>query len=129
MTLIQLYRDLTMVKIGDGHYTSFWLDSWIGNKPLSIQFPALFSHVQQTNVTVVESFTEIGWQLRFHHITYQRAERELNDLMNLIDDITLNGESDTRYMRFGPYKNFSVKACYYAMNYGGVMVLQTSGIL
>jgi hypothetical protein len=40
--------------------------------------------------------------------------------MNLIDDITLNGEPDTRYMRFGPYKNFLVKACYYTMNYGWV---------
>jgi hypothetical protein len=48
--------------------------------------------------------------------------------MNLIDDITLNGESDTRYMRFGPYKNFSVKACYYAMNYGGVMVLRNRDV-
>jgi hypothetical protein len=60
MTLIQLYRDLTVVTIGDDHHASFWLDSWIGNKPLSIQFPALFSYVQQTNVTVVESFTAIG---------------------------------------------------------------------
>jgi hypothetical protein len=60
ITLIQLYRDITVVTIGDDHHASFWLDSWIGNKPLSIQFSALFSYVQQTNVTVVESFTAIG---------------------------------------------------------------------
>jgi hypothetical protein len=41
----------------------------------------------------------------------------------MISDISLNGEVDTRSMRFGPYKNFSVKACYYAMNYEGVIVL------
>jgi hypothetical protein len=60
MTLIQLYRDLTIVTLGDGRHTSFWLDSWIGNKPLSTQFLALFSHVQHTDVTVVESFFENG---------------------------------------------------------------------
>jgi hypothetical protein len=26
-------------------------------------------------------------------------------------------------MRFGPYRNFSIKTCYYAMNYGIVTVL------
>jgi hypothetical protein len=42
MTLIQLYRDMTVVTVGDARHTSFWLDSWIGNKSLSIQFSALF---------------------------------------------------------------------------------------
>jgi hypothetical protein len=65
MTLVQLYRDLTVVKIGDGRHTLFWIDRWLGNKPLSIQFPALFSHVQHPNRTVAESFIENGWQLRF----------------------------------------------------------------
>jgi hypothetical protein len=123
MTLIQLYRDLTVVTIGDGRHTSFWLDSWVGSKPLSTQFPALFSLVQHTNVIVAESFSKNGWQLRFYHFTSQRAERELAELLNLIGEITLNEEPDVRSMRFGPYKSFSVKACYFAMNYGGVTVL------
>jgi hypothetical protein len=63
MTLIQLYRDLMVIMVGDGRHTYFWLDSWIGNKSLSIQFMCLFLHVQQTNVTIAESFTQIGWQL------------------------------------------------------------------
>jgi hypothetical protein len=109
-------------------YTSFWLDSWLRNKPLSIQFPTLFSNVQQTNVTVAESFSEMGWQLRFQHITSLRAEQELDDLINIIGDITLSEEPDTRFMRFGPHKTFSVKACYYAMNCGGVTILGNSDI-
>jgi hypothetical protein len=76
--------------------TSFWTNNWIGNKPLSIQFPTLFSHIQHPNRTVVESFTENGWQLRFRHITFRRAERELDNLMDLIDGIILNDEADTR---------------------------------
>jgi hypothetical protein len=128
MTLIHLYRDLIVVKVGNGRHTSFWLDSWIGNKPLSIQFPALFSHVQHPNMTVAESFTELGWQLRFCHITSQRAENELTSLMNLINDITLTEEAEVQTMRFGPHKKNSVKACYYAMNFGGVTVLSNSDI-
>jgi hypothetical protein len=100
----------------------------IGNKALSTQFPALFSHVQHTNVTVAESFSKNGWQLRFHHITSHRAERELDELFNLIGGITLNEGPDIRSMRFGPHKNFSVKAWYFAMNYGGVAVLGNTKI-
>jgi hypothetical protein len=105
MTLIQLYRDLNVVTLGDGRHTTFWLDSWIGNKPLSTQFSAPFSHVQHTNVTVAESFSENGWQLRFRHITSHKAEIELEALLNLIGGITLNGEPDIRSMRFGPHKS------------------------
>jgi hypothetical protein len=128
MTLIQLYRDLTIVTLGDGRHTSFWLDSWIGNKPLSTQFLALFSHVQHTNVIIAKSFSENGWQLRFRHITSHRAKRELDELFNLIGGITLNEGPDIRSMRFGSHKNFSVKACYFAMNYGGVTVLGNTEI-
>jgi hypothetical protein len=48
--------------------------------------------------------------------------------MNLIGDITLNEEFDTRYMRFRPHMTFSVKACYYAINFGGATVLGNSDI-
>jgi hypothetical protein len=117
-----------VVTLGDGCRTSFWLDGWIGNKPLSIQFSALFSHVQHTNVTVAESFSENSWRLKFRHIASHRVERELDALFNLIGGITLNDEPDIRSMRFGAHKNFSVKACYYTMNYGGVTVLGNTEI-
>jgi hypothetical protein len=56
MSLIQLYRDLTLVKLGNGRNTCFWLDSWLGDKPLSIQYPALFSHVVNPNATVADFY-------------------------------------------------------------------------
>jgi hypothetical protein len=73
MTLIQLYKGLTLVKVGNGQDTSFWLDSWLGNKPLSEQYSALFSHVQSCNLTVADAYSEIGWRLCFMHISSQRV--------------------------------------------------------
>jgi hypothetical protein len=120
MTLIDLYRNLTTVKIGDGKSTCFWLDSWLGNKPISVQFPALFSHVQSPNVLVVDCCTDNGWMLRFRHITSNRAQEELGLLLDRLNLVSLSEEPDRRFMRFGPNKNFSVKSCYYALNFGGV---------
>jgi hypothetical protein len=108
------------VKIGDGKSTCFLLDSWLGNKPLSVQFPALFSHVQSSNVLVADCCTDNGWMLRFRHITFHRAQEELGLLLDRLNLVSLSEESDEQFMRFGPNKNFSVKNCYYALNFGGV---------
>jgi hypothetical protein len=64
MSLIQLYKDITLINLRSGQETSFWLD-----KPLSIQYRALFSHVRNPNVTIAEVHIEIGWNLRSQHIT------------------------------------------------------------
>jgi hypothetical protein len=108
MTLIHLYRNLTIVSLGDGKTTSFWLDSWLENKPLSTRFPALFSHVQKPNVLVAGCYSENGWALWFGH--FDRLEQ-----------VSFSNDPDRRIMRFGPDKNFSVKSCYYALNFGGTL--------
>jgi hypothetical protein len=113
MTLIHLYRTLTLVKLGNGQNTSFWLDSWLRNKPLSIQYPALFSHVQNPNITVADAYSELGWQLRFRHISSNRAENELPTLLNNLENVRPNEGPDERSMRFGPTKHFSVRGCYH----------------
>jgi hypothetical protein len=123
--LIHLYRNLTPTKVGDSKETCFWLDSWLGNKPLSIQYPTLFSHVQNPNITVADVYSENSWELRFHHITSQRTDNELVMLLAALGEVTLNDEPDERFMRFGPDKKFSMKSCYYALNFGGI----TKGIL
>jgi hypothetical protein len=69
MSLIQLYKDITLINLRSGQETSFWLDNLLGNKPLSIQYRALFSHVRNPNVTIAEVHIEIGWNLRSQHIT------------------------------------------------------------
>jgi hypothetical protein len=109
MTLIQMYMNLTVVKVGNGRDTCFWLDSWIGRKPLSDQYPALFSHVQKLNIFVTDSFIKTGWELRFRHLTSQRAEVELLELLDCLGNIELTGAQDERSLRFGPSKKFPLK--------------------
>jgi hypothetical protein len=120
MSLIQLYRDLTIVRIGDGKTTCFWLDSWLGNKPLFIQYPALFSHVQSPNATIADCFSKNGWVLRLRHIMAHTADQEMGLLLARLDQVALSDGRDDRFMHFGPDKNFLVKSCYYTLSFGGV---------
>jgi hypothetical protein len=119
-SLIHLYRSLTMVKIGDDKDTCFWLDSWLGNKPLSIQFPSLLSHVQNPNASVADCHMGNGWALRFRHITSYRTEEELGLLLDRLDLVSLSEDLDERFMSFGSNKSFSVKNCYCALNFGDI---------
>jgi hypothetical protein len=121
MTLIPLYRGLNIVKVGNGKRTNFWLDNWLDRKPLSTQYPALFSHVRHHNVTVVDCFSSNGWQIRVGHITSDRADNEMTSLLERLSHLTLTEEEDARFMRLDPGKGFKVKACYQAMNFGGVI--------
>ena len=44
LQLLPLYRSVSRVQVGDGRRTTFWLDSWRPEGPLSIFMPELFSH-------------------------------------------------------------------------------------
>jgi hypothetical protein len=70
-----------------------------------VQYPTLFSHVQNPNITVSDLFTENGWQVRVRYLTSQRVERELLELLDRLDSISLNEEEDERSMQFGADKN------------------------
>jgi hypothetical protein len=119
MTLINLYRNLTIVTVGDGKSTYFWLD-WVTN--LSIySIPCSFSHVQTLNISVDDCFSDNGWALRFRHITSHRAEEELGFLLDRLDHVILSDDLDVRFMRFSHDKNFLVNSCYYALNFGGTL--------
>jgi len=69
MQLIDLYRAMIIVTVGKGNNTAFWLDSWLNKKPLACQYPHLFSHVLNQNVTVQDCKSDLGCQIRTRALT------------------------------------------------------------
>ena len=39
-------------QIGSGDHVFFWLDTWVGDRPLAMQFPDLFRCVRDSQATV-----------------------------------------------------------------------------
>lgn len=121
MDLMEMYRAMTIVTVGNGQNTSFWFDSWLGNRPLSIIFPALFSHITNKEVAVSECFQQGGWIVHMRNLTSTQAELELSELQDMLHDVQLTGDDDKRRMRFGQQKDFCTKSCYEALNFGGTL--------
>jgi hypothetical protein len=38
--------------VQDGKHTAFWLDTWVGEAPLAVQFASLFSHALDKTASV-----------------------------------------------------------------------------
>jgi hypothetical protein len=66
--------------VGNGLKTSFWKSIWIGNLPLSIQFPVLFDLAYDKDVTVNDAFTS-----NFETLTFRR--RIVGNLRMLFDEM------------------------------------------
>jgi hypothetical protein len=54
--------------IGNGKNTSFWGDKWLGDVPLSQQYPSLFSIVERKQVSVADVLAN-----RPLHVTFRRT--------------------------------------------------------
>lgn len=50
------FRELTRVQVGNGLFTSFWMDLWDGNQALAADYPALYSHCMRENISVSSAF-------------------------------------------------------------------------
>lgn len=48
------------VEVGGGRSTYLWLDNWVGEAPLKVQFPHLFD-ITQDKETSVSEMEERGW--------------------------------------------------------------------
>ena len=60
--------ELGHFNVKDGTQTRFWVDAWLGNKPLKDRFPVLFNIVRrkQDTIATVLSSPELNISFRRH---------------------------------------------------------------
>jgi hypothetical protein len=52
-------------KVGNGQYTRFWEDLWLGDQPLAKQYPSLYNIVRRRNVLVSDVLTSNTLNIEF----------------------------------------------------------------
>jgi len=55
------FRDNVERKFGDGVDTSFWLDMWVGDAPLCVQYGRLFGLAVNKSISVAD-MCALGWE-------------------------------------------------------------------
>ncbi|GAU28852.1 hypothetical protein TSUD_21890 [Trifolium subterraneum] len=74
--------------LGNGNSTRFWLDCWLGNRPLCEQFPRLFSISLQQEGTVSDFWADSGgvyrWEFRWRRRLFVWEDELLLSLRDVL---------------------------------------------
>jgi mannosylglycoprotein endo-beta-mannosidase len=106
-------------RIGNGRLTRFWKDVWIGNTPLCVKFPRLFSLSLQKEVMVGDLLKvdeeRRWWALTWRRHLFQWEEERVNLLLASLENVLLTVDEDDWEWSLNPGDGFSVKSAYDAL--------------
>jgi hypothetical protein len=98
--------------VGNGESVWFWEDIWLGDRPLSAQYPSLFNIVRHKNISVASVLAQVPLNIEFRRaLTGRRWDRWLSLLHKLVD-VHLNDTSNLFRWKLVPSGLYSVKSMY-----------------
>jgi hypothetical protein len=114
-------------KVGDGYSTFFWTIKWIGETPLALAFPRLFSLSNEKESMVGDLLSSEGerrsWLLTWRKRLFQWEEENLAHLVNLLEMAIFSSDEDGWSWLPDSDGVFSVNSAYkLLMKFGGKMI-------
>ena len=98
--------------IGNGQNTRFWEDKWLGDAPLSQQYPSLYNIVQRKNVSVASVLQGDHPNLAFRRaLTGNKWERWLH-LVHRLMDVQFSDEKDSFIWGLTDAGKYTTKSMY-----------------
>ena len=103
-------------KVSNGRRTSFWNDWWIGDQPLALTFPRVYSISSQKEAKVGELWRfqdgVVTWNLHWRRVPFVWEHNLIRNLLVLIERVMLGVEEDR--WRWVPEEGglFSVRSAY-----------------
>nr|GEU61211.1 RNA-directed DNA polymerase, eukaryota, reverse transcriptase zinc-binding domain protein [Tanacetum cinerariifolium] len=82
-------------RVGDGHNTRFWYDSWVFYQPLRVRFPYLFDLETDKESMVASKLGSSSVDASFRRSVRDRVERQqYDDLNSVLGSVTLSASKD-----------------------------------
>ncbi|GAU36760.1 hypothetical protein TSUD_213250 [Trifolium subterraneum] len=103
-------------KVGNGNSTCFWSSLWIGETPLSLVFPRLFS-LSNHKTSMVREFSEQHgeswrWSFSWRRELFQWEENLVTRLKEILESFDFSLNEDEWIWKPDPEGKFSVKSAY-----------------
>jgi hypothetical protein len=93
--------------VGNGLKTSFWKSIWIGNLPLSVQFPVLFDLSYDKDITVNDVMASNFEVLTFRRRIVGNLRVLMDELVSCCNHVFLSDQEDRIVWSLGR-KGFSI---------------------
>ena len=101
-SLINEYRSITSVQIGNGDSTLFWKDFWLNNGTLCDQFPRLYSYTLHEDLTVADMVLAMDLSSLFALPLSVEAHDDFLQVQHILSDINIEPlQLDTRRFVWG----------------------------
>ncbi|GJR63333.1 RNA-directed DNA polymerase, eukaryota [Tanacetum coccineum] len=81
-------------RIGDGNRTRFWVDKWIGDKPLQDHFPRLFALELDKEVLVVDKMKVVVTHSFRRPVRAGSEHQQMVELNSLMESVSLSQSHD-----------------------------------
>jgi hypothetical protein len=119
--LVPLYRSVSMVQVGNGVHSAFWLDSWLPAGALAVMMLALFSHTTNANASVAQVLRH-GLDSVLVPRLMAVGARERVELAGLLASISLREGADVRVLTWckAPGGHLRASELYRLSCFGGV---------
>ncbi|KAK2354046.1 hypothetical protein QL285_091613 [Trifolium repens] len=103
-------------KVGNGRFTKFWSDIWVGDQPLCIRFPRLYGISNQQGECIQNMGVLIdnrwNWNLIWRRNFFEWEEDLRVQLHEVIDSFMPAEREDSWLWRNIPDEGFTVNSCY-----------------
>jgi hypothetical protein len=108
--------------IKDGLQIHFWEDSWLGNSPLSEQYPVLYSIVRRKSDTIAVVMATSPPDVTFRCDLIGPRLQSWNSLLQRLDSIQLSTGTDEFRWNLHPNGKFFVGSLYKAIIQSDILV-------
>ena len=112
MSVRQGFFDRGSFAVGNGQGTRFWEDAWIGDTPLSRQYPTLYNIVRRRNVLVADVLSAPPLNIEFRRALTDDKWISWLDLVEKLMQVSLSDEPDVFRWKLTASGKFSVKSMY-----------------
>jgi hypothetical protein len=103
-------------KVGNGVTTLFWTSKWLGEAPLAVVFPRLFSLANQKDCMVCDLVNFVGdnrlWNFSWRRNLFHWEEELVKRLREMLDSVVFSMEEDCWRWLPDLDGDFSVKSAY-----------------
>jgi len=115
MNIKDLFMEFGSFKINDGSQTRFWVDTWLGNKPLKDKFPSLFNIVRRKHDSVAQVLSSIPLNISFRRNLVGANLSVWNRIVASIHDLNLTEHMDEFIWGLSASGIFTIKSMYAAL--------------
>jgi hypothetical protein len=111
-------------QVGDGNSVRFWEDVWLGDTPLSHQYPALYNIIMHKNVLVSTVLATQPINITFRRGLNDNKWLQWLQLCQRLITINLTSESDKFVWKLNESGMFTIKSMYLDMMNGHSVYLR-----